>query len=221
MYLLTIGADTFTSPGRSGPAQPEHSEPNIHSGQRTKNFFWHISMSYTNPRRQRWEKIMLKFPTFSPRDVCPGLPGSHTDTARVRVSSVSCPGSPGSSSAPRGKTDPSLGSCPNLFLGYVFARLASARTRLSSSHQSSSWFLTHTASPHHWDGNEGFLSTFSPAACTRIVGDAKGCMNHALYWKVVRVSENGNALFIMNKSWQCSHEGGAAPSGWPGLTCAT
>ena len=59
--------------------------------------------------------------------------------------SVSCPGSPGSSSAPRGKTDPSLGSCPNLFLGYVFARLASARTPLPSSHQPSSWFLTHTA----------------------------------------------------------------------------
>ena len=43
---------------------------------------------------------------------------------------------------------------------------------------------------------------FLRAACTKPVGDAKGMNESFLILKVVRVSENGNALFI--KSWECN-----------------
>ena len=143
MYLLTIGADTFTRPGRSRPVSPG-SQRAQHSlgGQRTKNFFWHISMNLIHKSAQtkmRKDKAGSTFPHFPHVTtcalmVCPGLtltqPGSGSAQFPVLASQQS--------SAPLGKTDPSLGSCPNLFLGYVFARLASARTLLSSSHQPSS-----------------------------------------------------------------------------------
>ena len=184
MYLLTIGADTFTSPGRSWPsrAHTAHTEPNIHStGKRTKNFFlahFHVLRKSSDTKMR--EKIM---PNFLPRAyfpvTCALVPGSHTDTGRVRVSSVSCP------AHRTGKLILGLGSsCPNLFLGDVFARLESSSTPFSIFTQ---------PPPRHWDGNEGFLSTFSP-----------GCLHQACWrcqgfeW-IIPYIEGGESF----REWQC------------------
>ena len=89
--------------------------------------------------RQRWEKIkQLNFPTF-PWSPDPCLVSHwHHSQGQGQLSGP----------APLGKTDPRLGSCPNLFLGEVFARLESSSTPLTS-------FWHGPRPPHQW----GFLVT--------------------------------------------------------------
>ena len=142
------------------------------------------------------------FPTWR----VPGPPGSHTDTARVRVSSqFPVLAAQAAAQHQEGKLIPASGPVLIYFLDmFLLAwRLLAPRSHPHTSHHLGSW---HTRPPHHWDGNEGFLSTFSPAACTRIVGDAKGMHESCLILK-------GGESF---REWQCivHHEQELAVQPW-------
>lgn len=176
MYLLTIGADTFTSPGRSWPsrAHTAHTEPNIHStGKRTKNFFlahFHVLRKSSDTKMR--EKIM---PNFLPRAyfpvTCALVPGSHTDTGRVRVSSVSCP------AHRTGKLILGLGSsCPNLFLWRCFCSPGIFE------HPVLNFYTASSSSSLRWKW--GFLvNIFSGLLAPSLLAMPRGWMNHSLYWR--------------------------------------
>ena len=144
-----------------------------HSLDREKNkelFLAHFHVLRKSSDTKMREKIM---PNFLPRAyfpvTCALVPGSHTGTGRVRVSSVSCP------AHRTGKLILGLGSsCPNIFLWRCFCS-----PRIFE-HPALNFYTASSSLRWKW----GFLvNIFSGLLAPSLLAMPRVWMNHSLYWR--------------------------------------